>query len=90
MQIFMLNVKESLRAVAKRCESLALKALQRLLHFVNPPKPENEDNVRAASEIIEQVRVPKKRGSGSQSRKAGQTGSRHRVQRQAKGRSKKR
>ena len=52
--------------------------------------PQTEDKVYAPSEIVEQVRVPKKRRSGSKGRKAGQTSRRNRVQRQAKGRSKKR
>ena len=52
--------------------------------------PQTEDKAYAPSEIVEQASVPKKRRSGSQSRKAGQTSRRNRVQRQAKGRSKKR
>lgn len=34
MQTFMQNVKESLKALAKKCASLAKKALQQLTHFV--------------------------------------------------------
>ena len=51
--------------------------------------PKTEDKVYAPSEIVEQVRVPKKRSSGSKNQ-AHQTSRRNRVQRQAKGRSKKR
>ena len=88
MQIFMLNVKESLREAAKKCESLAQKVLQRLLHFVNPPRPVSEDRIDAVSKIIEQNRISKKR-SGRSKVKTNQTSSRNRVQRKAKRSSKK-
>jgi hypothetical protein len=91
MQIFMLSVRESLREAANGCAKWAQKALQRLKHFVNLLKlPKRESNPYASDEIVEQTSVPKKRRSGSKGRKTGQTSRRNRVQRQAKGRSKKR
>jgi hypothetical protein len=48
--------------------------------------PQPKDDSYAPSEVIEQVRVPKKRKSGSKGGKTAKAGSRNRVQRQAKSR----
>jgi hypothetical protein len=91
MTISMQSARESLREAARKCVNLVQRALLRLKRFVLLlGLPKNEDVSNASGEVIEQVSVPKKRRSGSKGRQAGQTGSRNRVQRKAKGSSKKR
>ena len=87
MTISMQSAHESLWVAARKCVNLAQKALLRLKLFVLlPALPRNEDVSNAFSEVIKQVRVPKKRKSGSKGGKTAKAGSRNRVQRQAKSR----
>ena len=87
MTISMQSAHESLRVAAKKCVNLAQRALLRLKLFVLlPALPRNEDVSNAPGEVIEQVRVPKKRKGGSKGGETAKAGSRNRVQRQAKSR----